>query len=190
MGAGYSYLSQMDYDGMAFYECGGDLGHIRDKHEGRTNYPFTGWAGGMLMGAMAAYNECLDFIYKEQDCLAFGDWVERLYDDMGNAMAALGRGLLPPHNQLKSSQSLFIVRHRHIPTFIADYIARGEDMATGPNTGENKFRRMIITSPEWYREQSGWNVDRDRPLPIYQRTWAAQQITIPEFNQLKQLKLI
>ncbi len=176
--------------GVQIHYCKGDLGHIRDKHEGRNNYPFTGWAGGMMLAAMTAYNECLDFIYKEQDCLAFGDWVEQLYADMGNGEAVLGRGLKPPHHKLMSSQSLFLVKHRQIPRFIRDYVDCGYDMAMGPGTGENKFKRMIETYPEQYRVQTGWSVDRDRPLPVDKKTWAAQQITPAEFDTLKKLQLI
>lgn len=174
-----------------FYNGLGDLGHIRDKHEGRTNFPFTGWAGAMMLAAFAAYNECLDFIYKEQDCLAFGNWVEQLYNDMGDGSAVLGKGLKPPHNQLQSSQSLFLVRHEAIPCFVSLYIAAGEDQAQGPTTGENKFKRMIEAHPTHYKVQSGhWNMDRDRPLPYHQGTWAAQQITSKEFHIMKGLGLI
>lgn len=170
-------------EGVIIHQCDGDLGHIRDKHEGRISYPFTGWAGAMMLAALAAYNECLDFIYKEQDCLAFGEWAEQLYADMGDGDAALGRGLKPPHHQLQSSQSLFIVRHRAIPDFVARYIRMGDDQAMGPCTGENKFKRMIQMWSN-YRVQSGWNVDRDRPLPTSAKVWAAQQITPQEFKNL------
>lgn len=177
-------------DKVTYFKCHGDLGHIRDKHEGRTNYPFTGWAGGMMLAALAAYNECLDFIYKEQDCLAFGNWAEQLYLDMGDGGAALGNRLNPPH-RLNSSQSLFIVRHREIPDFVSNYIFAGPDKAMGAQTGENKFRRMMEELPGTYKEQSGWNLDRNRPL-YYRKgePWAAQQITPQEFDTLKKLNFI
>jgi hypothetical protein len=177
--------------GLNVHECSGDLGHIRDKHEGRTSWPFTGWAAGMLLGVLAAYNEGLDAIYKEQDQLAFGGWAEQLYADKGPCAAVLGQALRPPHAQLKSSQSLFLVEHAQIPQFVADYINKGHDMATGPTTGENKFRRMIEEKPNTYGVQKGnWNVDRDRPLPFHRETWAAQQITLKEFQILKVKGLI
>lgn len=183
--------------GCQIHDCRGDLGHIRDKHHGKNNYPFTGWAGGMMLGALAAYNDCCDFIYKEQDCLAFGNWVDQLYTDLGPMGAGvLGRGLNPPHDQLKSSQSLFLVRHAYIPIFVSMYVAHGDDRAVGPTTGENKFHRMIQSYPTMWKRQTGsWNLDRDRnhPLDYYasnKSTFALQQITPHEFTQLKQLDLI
>ncbi len=148
-----------------------------------------------MLGAMAAYNECCDFIYKEQDCLAFGDWANQLYKDAGMRPAALGRGLMPPHSQLKSSQSLFMVKHSHIPTFIMHYISMGEDHAAGPTTGENKFRRMIEMYPSMYAVQSGWNLDRDRTVPFQKlkekgEPWAIQQVTPQEFEVIQSLNLI
>lgn len=179
------------WDIVQVHHSDGDMGHIRDKHEGRINYPFTGWAAGMMLGVLAAYNEGLDVIYKEQDQLAFGEWAEQLYADKGPARAVLGQALRPPHHQLQSSQSLFLVEHEQIPQFVADYVNKGPDMAQGPTTGENKFRRMIQEQPNVYAVQKGnWNVDRDRPLPYHRGTWAAQQITLKEFNVLKAIGLV
>jgi hypothetical protein len=40
---------------------------------------FGGWSLGFIHGALYAYSCGRDYIYKEQDCLAFGNWVERMY---------------------------------------------------------------------------------------------------------------
>ena len=119
--------------GLDYINATGDLGHIHDKAQGKNNHYITGWAGAMLALAMLAYNDLCDFIYQEQDCLAFGDYVGELYKDLGEGMACFGRGLrtMP---RMRATQSLFIVRHCHIPLFVRDYLDLGEDKNTYHHT--------------------------------------------------------
>ena len=173
----------------------GDLGHIRDKADGKKNHALTGWAAGMLTAAMVAYTDERDFIYKEQDCLAWGNWIDRLYADLDGGIAAFGRGLRPPHQKLLSTQSLFIVKHEAIWRFVCHYLELGEDVNSNSARhgcfGECKFWRMHQRFPNAYHIQSAdWNIDRDRPIPYEQRPLAAQQFTEQEMAELKQKGMI
>lgn len=180
----------VQYPGCIEVPITGDLGHIRDIHEGKKQSALSGWAGSMLVAAMVAYCDEKDFIYKEQDCLAFGPWVEQLYYDMGDGMAAIGRGLQPPHHKLKSSQSLFIVRHAYIWQFVRDYLNEGKDNCFD-NYGEVKFFRMHVKKPNEVRIQSdGWNLDRDRPMNWDWPMWAAQQWTPAEYEEACRRNLV
>lgn len=173
-----------------FIPIKGDLGHIRHISDGTKSSDWSGWAGGMMLAAMVAYNDETDFIYKEQDCFAWGDWVQQLYDDMGDGQAVVGRPLAPPHHKLKSSQSLFLVRHAYIWQFVRDYLMEGADNNT-TNHGETKFYRMLQKKPKEIRVQSGtWNLDRDRPLTFDRSLWAAQQITPTELSELQSRNLL
>lgn len=178
-----------------FIHASGDLGHIHDKAAGKNDNFYVGWSAGMVTLAFLAYNDNCDFIYQEQDCLAFGDYVEQLYKDMGEGWAALGRPLrsMP---RMRSTQSLFIVRHKRIPEFVRDYLNLGEDINSyqverGGCFGEMKFAKMLDMDLMKYRIQSeGWNVDRDRPIPYHLPAFAAQQITSLEYEEMKRRGLL
>ena len=68
----------------------GNLGHVGDLIHGRKDYEICGWTAAVCALAMLAYCDESDFIYKEQDCLCFGPWVEQLYADMGDGDMAFG----------------------------------------------------------------------------------------------------
>ena len=180
-GAGYPDLVDLVH-------CPGNLGHIQDKDEGRSRYALVGWSSAMLAAALIAYNSECDFIYQEQDCLGFGDYIGQLYRDLGtSAHAAVGGPICRGGSRFRTSQSLFIVRHAYIWSFVRDYLMEGEDLSTNsPQANgcwpEVKFSRMIQKYPDRYIYQSpGWNMDRNRPLPWGQPIWAAQQWTLTTF---------
>ena len=174
--------------------CPGDLGHIKDKQEGRKNFDLVGWTPPMIATAMIAYNAVLDFIFVEQDCLAFGPWVERMYQDLGNGDWVIGRPLVTDKH-VPATQALFLVRHAAIWRFVRDYLAFGPDindwrMETKDRlTGERKFALMRKRAPDKVKELS-FGVDRDRPIPWSDPVWYCQQWKRSEFEEAKRRGIV
>lgn len=166
--------------------CDGDLGNLSHKVEGRVNHDFAGWFPPMAITAMIAYNECLDFVFQEQDCLAFGPYVEQMYADMGNAQAVMG-GRLHGMGQ-PATQSLFLVRHAYIWQFLRDYLNEGPD-DNEQGQGEKKFGRMRDKKPNEIKTLS-FGSDRDRPIPWDDRVLSFQQPSREEFEEARRRKLI
>lgn len=166
--------------------CNGDLGNLSHKVAGKVNHDFVGWMPPMFITAMIAYNEGLDFVFIEQDCFAFGPFVERMYADMGSAQAVIGgrvHGVGEP-----ASQSLFLVRHAFIWQFLRDYLNEGPD-DDGQNRGEKKFGRMRDKRPNEIKTLS-FGVDRDRPIPWDDPVFFFQQPSREEFDEAKRRRLI
>lgn len=166
----------------------GDLGHIGQHMSGEKKHEFTGWSSSMLAGAMLAYSDCADFIYKEDDCLAFGPWVEQMYADAGDRQFVFGRRMTSPPRQL-CSQSLFMVRHSWIPTFVREYLALGND-GQSDNMGEHKFWKIEQKYGSSVVARLSFGVDRERPIPWDDRVWFAQQWTSEELDEARRRKLI
>lgn len=166
--------------------CKGDLGNLSHKVAGQVNHDFAGWMPPMFIGAMVAYNEGLDYVFQEQDCIAFGPYIEQMYQDMGQKKAVIGgrvHGVGEP-----ASQSLFLVRHAYIWQFLRDYLIEGPDDNEW-NRGEKKFGRMRDKKPNEIGTLS-FGVDRDRPIPWKKPVFSVQQWSREEFNEGKSLGLI
>ncbi len=166
--------------------CTGDVGNLSHKVDGMKKYDFAGWMPPAIITAMIAYNEELDFIFQEQDCLAFGPYVEQMYADMGDGGMAIGRPI--GGMGMPATQSLFIVRHAYIWKFVRDYLTQGPD-DNEFNQGEKKFARMHQADPQNVRMLS-FGLDRDRPLPWDAPVWYAQQWSREEFDAAKTRGLI
>lgn len=174
---------------MDVIELSGDLGHIGSHLNGSKKHEFTGWSASMCALAMIAYVDEADFIYKEEDCLAFGPWVEQMYADLGpDGDLVFGQAHRSPP-WMECSQSLFLIRHRFIPQFVSMYLAMGKDGDVN-NLGERKFTRMEERLGSTRIRRLTFGVDRERPLPFAAPVWYCQQLKSDELNQLKQLGLI
>ena len=88
-----------------------------------------GWSASVLALAMVAYNDEADFLYTEADCLAFGPWVAQMYTDLGDGDIVFG-GPMKSEPWMPRAQSLFLVRHKAIPLFVAKYLTMGNDCET------------------------------------------------------------
>lgn len=146
----------------------GDLGHCDDLLSGRKPFFMPGCPATWMAGAWLAYmNEC-DAIFYEQDVLAFGPWVERIYHDLGDKDVIFGR------NQMQgAATSLFLVRHRYIPQFVMDYLSEGPETVIS-RIPETKFNRMEARKPEHYCRYS-FGFDKDRPFDISKDVWFGQK---------------
>jgi len=147
-----------------------NLGHMSApaRHAGR----FTGWSVSWILPALVAYSEGLDFIYKEQDCFAFGDWVEAI--QCGDF--TVGRNAIMP-----CEQSLFFIRQHAIPEVIGRYASLNTSdqfMST-----EEKFSKCGATFHPL-------GCGRDRPITPDATAWYAQKLTESEWNELANTGLV
>jgi hypothetical protein len=167
--------------GVQWIRLNGDLGHYHDLRDGLKSWKFCDWSISIATLALLAYQSECDFIYKEQDCLAFGPWVEQLYNDAGNYGVIVGKS-----NYAVASQSLFMVKHWYIPEFVHLWLGTGPDKHMN---GEHKFARLEAEHSEyWGRYKFG--VDRDRPFDVKAPVWYAQKFTPAELREMAAAGLV
>lgn len=156
-------------------------GHIFDKDK---NDWLTGWAVGFLTGAMIAYANKCDFIYKEQDCLAFNNWVEHLYDAAKDCQMVMGTG------PMNAEVSLVLIKYDFIPKFIAKYLSHPlPDRELNPRQGHccNEYKFVWVEqelAPHIKRFTIG--AGRHRPIVISEAPFYAQKIEASAMKELKE----
>lgn len=139
---------------------------------GPTHSRLLGWSMSWIIPAMIAYSEQCDFVYKEQDCLAFGDWLPEIC----HANISVGR-----NSQMPCEQSLFYLKRDFIPTFVAQYIA---DPA---RDNEVMTECKMFEAAKGYMNTRFFDMPfgRERPLTFYSdRPWYAQRWTDDELAEL------
>lgn len=153
-----------------------NLGHVGDYLNGSRQGKWCGWTAGVVFGMMHAYLNNVDFLYKEQDCLWFGEGiVDQLYQDIGNSDIVVGSCKL-----IGVAQSLFLVKRNAIPAIIAS-LAQDDDKDVLP---EYKFARL----PNHAKLSFGY--DRDRPFNTDDKHWYIQQVSKEELDLLRTEGLI
>lgn len=166
----------------------GDCGHCDQLVKGERDNEFSGWSASMCALAMLAYTDMADFVYFEEDCLAFGDWVGQLYRDLGDGDLAFGAKMRGAP-WMPAAQSLFIVRHRFIPMFVSTYLGLGGERDAS-NLGEHKFVKLEQRfGPKRVRRLT-FGVDRERPIPWGAKVFYAQQWTAAELAEARRQGLI
>jgi hypothetical protein len=161
----------------------GDIGHVHDLIYGRKPYEYCGWSISICTLALLAYfNEC-DFVFKEQDVLAFGPWVKKMYSQITNGKLILGRAKIFP-----AVQSLFLVKHEFIPEFVRLYLGTGDERIQ-ENLGEFKFDLLANRYPEKFRRYS-FGYDRDRPFNVADEVFYVQKLVSSEVNLLRDAGLV
>lgn len=165
----------------------GNLGHIHQHLDNgpKSHHAFTGWSASMLALAMLAYVDECDFIYRESDCLAWGPWVARMNRDCGDAAMVFGPKMRGKPF-MACAQSLFLVRHKWIPTFVRLYISLGAE-DNRANIGENKFVRI---ADHLHTARLSFGCDRERPIPWDAEVFYAQQFSDAELEEGKRRGLI
>ncbi len=148
-----------------------NLGHCGESEGQR--HKFTGWSMSWLIPALVAYSDNSDFIYKEQDCLAFGDWVPQVRS---------GRAAFGNNDVMECENSLFYLERDFIPDFAQIFMSLpGKDAQF---VVEAKFAAVEKMIDGVGRFSMG--VGRNRPLPddLHARPWYAQRFTHPELNRI------
>jgi hypothetical protein len=168
-----------------FIGLDGNLGHIHQligKAKPYKDHQFCGWSGAILAGALLAYANETDAVFLEQDCLAFGPWIERLYSELGDAQMIFGKS-----KHMPCAQSLFLIKHNFIPDFVKYYMA-GSDRAFIPET---KFKMLIDQGKNVdVVRQFSFGCDRDRPIPMNDDVFYVQKLTPGELQGLHAMGLI
>ncbi len=165
----------------------GDLGHVTDLEAKRKTNEFAGWTGSMLALAMLAYCDECDFIYKESDCLAFGDIRDKMYEELGEKGQIIFGHAHPAAPCMPTSQSLFLVRHAFLPEFVSTYIAFGGDAITH---GETKFQMLRDKLKGEKVRMFSFGVDRVKPIDYSRMPMYCQQIYPEELAEMKKRGLI
>lgn len=173
--------------GVESVTVSGDLGNHNDLIKGIKNNEFNGWSGAVLALAMLAYNNESDLIFQEQDCLAFGNYVDEMYRQIGSRGMIFGRRHRGEPNQA-CSQSLFLIRHFYLRTFVTKYFG-SHPQTSNAHTGEPKFEWLRRTDSDMVgRFRFGY--DRERPFNIKDRVFYAQQTSEEDLRVLKESGLI
>lgn len=161
----------------------GDLGHVHELNTHKKPYHWCTWSIAFCTLAMLAYhNEC-DFIFKEQDVLAFGPWPEQMYKEIGNAGMIFGKAKCMP-----AVQSLVLCKHEFIPEFVRLFLGSGSEQIK-ENEGEFKFWKLEKENKGKFARYS-FPFDRDRPLRYDPPVWYCQHTTPEELQTMRYLKLI
>lgn len=160
---------------------GENLGHVGDYMNGQRTGQLCGWSASVVALCLIAYNCQSDLVYLEQDCLAFGPWLELAYADMGDGEFIFGKA----HTAapwMEASQSLFVIRNSFLLEFVREYLSLPEDSKMLP---EAKFCEIERRHPAKTRRLS-FGVDRQRPIPFDAPVFYGQQWTAEEIEQLKE----
>jgi hypothetical protein len=154
-----------------------NMGHVGSPMAG--NYNLLGWSLSWILPALVAYSDGCDFIYKEQDCLAFGDWLPRLRQHQ----MTIGHSMSSP-----CEQSLFFIRHDFIIKVVAEYMAiEVHDSVMIPET-KFAFLKARFPAEIAFHDLPG---GRERPAKMVANSpFYYQQITPDELATLKESKLI
>jgi len=169
----------IDKRGVEWFSLVRNFGHARGS-----DTKLCGWSRSYIAGAfLALMNDC-DYIYKEQDCLAFGPWVEAMYNQAKKRGAQMLFGKWD--HKYVVEQSLTLIKKEFIQEFIDLYT--GIDKWDGRLRPEQKFHYLFNTSEkiEWLKFGYG----RHRPVNVDDKVFYAQHINKGLMEKLKQKGLI
>lgn len=161
----------------------GDLGHIHQINNGTKPFDWSGFTIALATLCLLAYQDECDLFFAEQDMLAFGPWPATIYGDIKDAKVAYGKGQMMP-----CFQSLMLIKHEYLPTFVATYVPRGSEKNKG-DEGERRMAKLIEQFPSDYQAFS-FPFDRDRPLDLSLPVFYGQQFTMEELTALKNAGLL
>lgn len=173
-----------------------NIGHVVDTMAGGVNafkHGLCGWTMSTLMGALTAYSCNCDLIYKEQDCLAFGDWVPLLYSVLNNDIV-MTTGRLSDDLPFRIEQSLFGMKRDFLIEFVRTYLAqKAPDWEVVP---EHKWAAMVDKEFKGRFEYLPFGYGRNRPINYDDKIFYMQHdphhrlISDEEFRELKIRELI
>lgn len=165
----------------------GNPGHIGALLHGEKPHFIGGWSSGIITLAMLAYNDELDLIYVESDCLNFGPWVEQLYThlDLEGKMVFGAEMRRSPF--MACSQSLVLIKHDYIVNFVGVYVGHGPESEVA-HLPESAWHRMADNDGRIRR--AAWVDDRQRPISWDQPCISAQKLTTEELQEASRRNLL
>jgi hypothetical protein len=149
---------------------------------------YGGWWLGFMASAMLAYCNHRDFIYKEQDCLAFGPWLAHLYAVSKRTKAPVIIGRFTQH-AYSVEQSLVLIRRYAILDFISKYLSIPGTEAVRVGRPELKFLSIMKAHPRMVTYMD-MGCGRDRPIPYSAKCFYVQHIRPAEMKELKKRGLV
>ena len=164
--------------------CDHNLGHVGDLMNANRG-GFGGWSASVCALAMVAYNCGKDLIYKESDCLWFGNVPEQLYKDGENKSLLFGHQMNSAP-WMTCAQSTFLLRNDFIIDFLISYLSMPSDKDF---LTEDKFVKLEQMYPDRCGRFS-FGVDRMRPIPWDSDCFYVQQWNREELDEAKRLGLI
>ena len=161
----------------------GDLGNCHATLNKIKNYDYGGWSGVVLVGALLAYLNETHLVFFEEDVLAYGPVIWKMFEEIEDAGIIFGSTDGQP-----CAQSLFLLKHDYINTFVRLMLSQGKQDKQ-EELGEHQFRRLEQQNPDkWKRFSFGF--DRSRPINYDDHAWYAQHLTSDEMDELRKRKLI
>jgi len=142
-----------------------NLGHVHDlDNNDYPNKKFGGWSMAFVIGALTAYSNNCDLIFKEQDCLTFGNWIEEMYKTLKETQSHMLIGSPSHANGQALEQSLFIIKHNLILPFITAYLALPyNDSGFNYFRPEAKFKKIIEDNFSDQVSELSFGYGRGRP---------------------------
>jgi len=162
-----------------------NYGHVKKLAKGEKH---GGWWLGFMLGALMCYCHRHDFIYKEQDCLAFGPWVGHLLGTAKNTGASVVIGRFTQH-PYSIEQSLVLIKRHAILDFITEYLMLPKPESLRAGRPEFKFLSIMKKRPKMVVFMQ-MGCGRDRPIPYEHKHFYAQHLTEPELLELRRRKLL
>ncbi len=153
-----------------------NLGHVNDNQGFNQDILFTGWTAGFIQAAMYAYTNKCDFIYKEQDWLAFGNWVRELQETAKTKNKLMLTGELWGYNHgLVIELSLIYLKYEFIIPFLIELLSIKEtDRRLYPETKfvfiRDKLPNLIGTLDFGYAGNRPFN-ENDETFYIQKPRW-------------------
>lgn len=167
-----------------------NFGHVHTlDHNDNPNKRFCGWSLTFIMGCMLCYSNNTDMIFKEQDCLAFGDWTKRLYEDLGTKKMLVGKK--EDANGQGLEQSLMLIKHDFLMPFCLNFMALNyNDAGAGFVRPEMKFRMLM---EQLFSNEMGFmtiGYGRNPAINFDDKEFYVQQISVPTMEELFKRKLV
>ena|ERR1700719_1060086 len=107
---------------------GENIGHV----EGGDDSPeLQGCSGAMLALCLLAYNSHSDLVFKEQDVLCFGPWLEKAYEDLGRGGMVFGHPMSSAP-WMPCAMGVYIIKRWFLLEFVRRYIAVGNCIGMYP----------------------------------------------------------
>jgi hypothetical protein len=158
-----------------------NIGHVSNM----LPFQLCGWTVAFITGAMLAYSSGKDYIFKEQDCLAFGPWVETIYT---HAQKEGKEFLFGNSREYIIEQSLVWIKHSMIPRAIELYLSIPEPDSRSCYLPEDKFV-MIEQKMGSKAGRLPFEFGRNRPW-IYQDVFYIQQVMLHDLDRLEEIGVV
>ena len=169
-----------------------NLGHVHDLDENNYyNKRFGGWSMSFILGAMTCYANDCDYLFKEQDCLTFGPWVDKMYEDLNKTRALMLVGRSQDADGQGLEQSLMLIKHEFILEFVTSYLSFNQN-DSGPSfvRPEQKFKYLWSSKYGKLISEMSFGYGRARPKTYDEEVFYVQKLTPAELNLLDRKKLI